>query len=170
MSKVDEQINPKDLNRYSLIPRTLIFIFHGDKVLLINGSPQKKLWPGKYNGLGGHIEKGEDPLSSARRELLEESGLICADLALCGTIIVDTGSNPGVAIYVFRGDYHSGNLETSNEGTLEWVTINTIQQVNVVEDLTTVIPRILAQEKGEQPFSAIYSFDSADNLQISFVT
>jgi 8-oxo-dGTP diphosphatase len=170
MNKVDEQINPKDLNRYSLIPRTLIFLFRVDEVLLIKGSPQKKLWPGKYNGLGGHIEKGEDPLSAARRELLEESGLVCADLALCGTIIVDTGNNPGVAIYVFRGDYQSGNLVPSNEGTLEWVTVKSIQKVNVVEDLTTVIPRILAQEKGEQPFSAIYSFDSADSLQISFVT
>lgn len=170
MSKVDEQINPKDLNRYRLIPRTLIFIFRGDEILLIKGSPQKKLWPGKYNGLGGHIEKGEDPKSAARRELLEESGLVCASMTLCGTIIVDTGSNPGVAIYVFRGDYQSGNLVHSNEGTLEWVNVKNIQNVNVVEDLNTIIPRILAQEKGEQPFSAIYSFDSVDNLQISFGT
>lgn len=170
MTKVDEQINPKDLNRYTLIPRTLIFIFRGDDVLLIKGSPQKKLWPGKYNGLGGHIEKGEDPLSAARRELLEESGLVCAELMLCGTIIVDTGSNPGVAIYVFRGDYQSGNLVPSNEGLLEWVAVKNIQEVNVVEDLTTVIPQILAQEKGERSFSAIYSYDSSDNLQITFVT
>jgi hypothetical protein len=49
------------------------------------------------------------------------------------------------------------------------VNVKNIQKVDVVEDLITVIPRILAQEKGEQPFSAIYSFDSADNLQISFV-
>jgi 8-oxo-dGTP diphosphatase len=74
-----DQVVSRD--RYSLIPRCLIFLQRADEVLLFKGSPDKRLWPGRYNGVGGHIERGEDVLSAARRELLEETGLaalVCA--------------------------------------------------------------------------------------------
>jgi 8-oxo-dGTP diphosphatase len=68
MPKSEQGVNQ---GRFSVIPRTLIFITHGDKILLIKGSPFKRLWANQYNGIGGHIEKGEDVLSAARRELRE---------------------------------------------------------------------------------------------------
>ena len=52
---------------YSLVPRTLIFLTCGENVLLLKGAPQKRLWAGQYNGVGGHIERGEDVLSSVLR-------------------------------------------------------------------------------------------------------
>ena len=122
MNKASEQINPTDRNRYSVIPRVLIFLFKDNSVLLIKGAATKKLWPGKYNGLGGHLEKGEDPLGAARRELVEESGLVCESLDLCGTVVVDTGSSPGVAIFIYIGEYEGGELRSSLEGMPEWIT------------------------------------------------
>jgi 8-oxo-dGTP diphosphatase len=46
--------------RYMLIPRTAIFVRRGGAYLLLKGAPTKRLWANKYNGLGGHVEPGED--------------------------------------------------------------------------------------------------------------
>jgi len=55
-------------DRYTIIPRTAIFLRRGDLVLLLKGAPTKRLWANKHNGLGGHLESGEDVLSAAKRE------------------------------------------------------------------------------------------------------
>lgn len=64
MPSSDQGINRE---RYMLIPRMLIFLRRGESVLLLKGAPTKRLWAGKYNGVGGHVERGEDILSAARK-------------------------------------------------------------------------------------------------------
>jgi 8-oxo-dGTP diphosphatase len=154
--------------RYQIIPRTLIFITREDKVLLIKGAPSKRLWANRYNGIGGHIERGEDVLSAARRELQEETGLHINDLDLCGTILVDTGEAAGIGIFVMKGEYRVGNIHESSEGKLEWVRSDQIEKLPVVEDLVSLFPRVFSFRKGDTPFSARYFYDEADHLQIRY--
>ncbi|MBL8118637.1 MAG: NUDIX domain-containing protein, partial [Anaerolineae bacterium] len=75
--------------RWLTIPRTLCFVMNGSDVLLMKRSPHKKIFPNRYNGVGGHIERNEDPLSSARREILEETGLEVHDLQLRAVYNID---------------------------------------------------------------------------------
>lgn len=163
--------------RYVLIPRTLIFLTTIDQVLLLKGAAHKRLWAARYNGIGGHVEKGEDVLSAAHRELLEESALRVEDLWLCGIVTINTGEDKGVVIFIFRGDYDSvRNTQNhqkwisrdSVEGTLEWVPRSELFSLPLVEDLPVILPRVLAAQKGAPPFFARYSYDDLDQLEISF--
>ena len=152
-------------DRYMLIPRTVIFIRRGGEYLLIKGADSKKLWSGKYNGLGGHVEKGEDVISSAKRELLEEAG-ITADLWLCGTVIVDAGET-GICLFVICGENPQGEITESKEGKAEWIKKESITELPTVEDLFILLNKIDSINQNDLPFSA-RSFYEEGKLKIVF--
>lgn len=155
-------------NRYKVIPRTLIFVFNDKKqVLLIKGSPNKKLWSGLFNGIGGHIEAGEDIFESALRELAEETGLSRIPLNFCGQIMINAKIDLGVSVFLFRGQYNGESVSFSEEGEIAWVGLNALENVPVVEDLHVLIPRIYRFKAGDPVIIGKYEYDHAGKLIIS---
>jgi 8-oxo-dGTP diphosphatase len=164
MPSSDQGVNTE---RYMLIPRTAIFLCRDDSYLLLKGAPTKRLWANKYNGLGGHVERGEDILAAAKRELFEESGL-SADLWLCGTLIVDTGESPGIALYIFTGEAPGTDPRPSLEGTPEWIPFNHLSELPVVEDLPILLERIHQMRRADPPFAARSFYDEHHRLKVVF--
>ena len=153
--------------RYQVTPRTLCFARHGEDVLLLKGAPHKRIWANRYNGLGGHVEAGEDILSATLREAREESGLILRDPRLAAVVHVDGGDpNLGVLFFVFTAWADDKTVRESPEGTLEWHPLTRLPAADMAPDLPVILPRIMALPPGAEPLFLAYSYDEADRLVI----
>lgn len=155
-------------HRYTIIPRTLCFLLKRDEVLLIRLPEDQSPWSGLYNGVGGHVEQGEDPLSAARREISEETGLSPNELRLCGVISIDTGDRPGIGLYVYVGQVIEGEIKASHEGILTWMSLNSLDNQLLVNDVPLLLPRAITSYRSKTPFSAVYTYDTNGELQIRF--
>ena len=160
--------------RYLAVPRTLVFLTSAnpttgaDEMLLLKGAAHKRLWAGKYNGLGGHVEAGEDIHSAAVREVWEEAGIAVERLTLRGVVNIDAGydehgQRPGVLMFVFVGAVADRALWASAEGAPEWVEIGKLQEP-LVDDLYELLPRALTGPF----FYGHYAPDAAGEMRYEF--
>src|SRR5438552_2194000 len=118
----------------------------GQKVLMIHRNRRSDdLHLGKYNGLGGKLQAGEDIVDCMRREIREEAGIECAHLELRGTI-----SWPGFGKnredwfgFIFLIDKWSGVPFTDNaEGCLEWIEISRVLDLPLWEGDRFFLPLV----------------------------
>ncbi|MBN2469193.1 MAG: NUDIX domain-containing protein [Anaerolineae bacterium] len=154
--------------RWLTIPRTLCFVTHGEDVLLLKRAANRRVFPNRYNGVGGHIERGEDALSGALREIFEETGLRARNALFCGISHIDAGQPTGIILMIFRAEAESRAFVDSHEGTLEWVPQARVTEYDLVEDLPAILPRALAMNPGDPPFFVHLSYDDRDQLQLRF--
>ena len=168
MGKLDQAV-AASRGRYHAVPRTLSFITHGNDVLLLRGAPDKRIWPNRYNGVGGHVERDEDVLTAAVREMQEETGLDVHNVRLRGVVNIDAGDpQTGILLFVFTAEATGREFSPSPEGTLEWVPREQVLGLDLVEDLPLILPRVLSMGADEPPFFAQYTYDQNDELRVTF--
>lgn len=115
---------------------------------------------GKYNGLGGKLDPGEDVVSCMKREIREEAGIECLDMVLRGTI-----SWPGFGKggedwfgFVFRIDRYEGTPYTENpEGTLEWIPVEKVLDLPLWEGDPHFLPLVFSDDP--RPFHGVMPYD-----------
>jgi 8-oxo-dGTP diphosphatase len=98
-----------------------VFLFHEGRVLLVRRAPDAAILPGVYNGVGGHVESGEDLFGSARREVREETGLEVDELRLAGVLhTTEPGAPIGVVVFVMEGRAGSSEVGGATAGRHVW--------------------------------------------------
>jgi 8-oxo-dGTP diphosphatase len=122
---------------YTPIVGTLGYVLSPDRsrILMIhrNARPDDQAF-GKYNGLGGKMERDEDVAACMKREIREEAGIEITEMQLRGTI-----SWPGFGkngedwlgfiflITAFEGEPHTHN----HEGALEWIEVERVVNTEI---------------------------------------
>ena len=133
---------------YRPILATLGFILSEDQksVLLVHRNKRTDdQHIGKYNGLGGKMEVGEDVLTCLKREIREEAGIVCEETELRGTI-----SWPGFGSagehwfgFIFLVKKYSGTPYCSNEeGDLHWKLISELELLPMWEGDKFFLPLV----------------------------
>ncbi len=137
---------------FTPILATLGYVFSpdGGRVLLIhrNRRPDDAHY-GKYNGLGGKLEPGEDVVTCLRREIREESGVKCVELTLKGTISWPGFGKQGADWFgfIFRVDRFTGEaLGENEEGTLEWVEVVHVPELPLWEGDRFFLPLVFDKD------------------------
>jgi 8-oxo-dGTP diphosphatase len=147
---------------YTPILGTLGYVLSpdGESVLLIHRNTRPDdVHFGKYNGLGGKLDSGEDVVAGMRREIREEAGIEIEELTLRGTI-----NWPGFGKneedwfgFIFRIDRWSGvPLAGNHEGALEWVPLARLPELNMWESDRLWLPMIF--ERSTQVFHGIMPY------------
>lgn len=111
-----------------MLSYNICFVRKGNDVLLLNR--EHPSWMGRWNGVGGKLERGEDPRESAVRELYEETQITGCDLTFKGFITwnVDGSKYGGMYTYLadVPADYAYSTPIKTNEGILDWKSIDWI--------------------------------------------
>ncbi len=137
---------------YTPILATLGYIMSpdGKEVLLIHrNSRQNDMHLGKYNGLGGKLERDEDVISGLRREIREEAGIEIDGIRLRGTINWTGFGKKGEDWFgfIFRIDRFSGTPRTENhEGSLHWVAVDKVLELPLWEGDRYFLPLVFGDD------------------------
>ncbi|WP_066095328.1 NUDIX hydrolase [Xanthomonas massiliensis] len=157
---------------YTPIVATLGYVLSEDRrqVLMIHRNTRPgDLHLGKYNGLGGKVERDEDVLAGMRREIREEAGIECGPMRLRGTI-----SWPGFGKhgedwlgFVFLIDGYTGTpLHANPEGTLQWVERGRILELPLWDGDRQFLPLVFDEDP--RPFHGVMPYRDGHMVSWSY--
>lgn len=134
------------MSRIENVELTVLCLVHNENQYLLQDRV-KKDWKG-YTLPGGHIEQGESIVDAVIREMKEETGLTIQNPKLCGVkqFPIEGGR---YIVFLFTADKYSGELISSEEGTMHWINKDELSQVNLVSDFEELLQVMLDENLNE---------------------
>lgn len=123
----------------------LCLIQNGDEYLLQDRV--KEDWKG-YTLPGGHIENGESVVDAVIREMKEETGLTVLNPRLCGVKQFPI-KNGRYLVFLFYADRFDGEVASSKEGSMHWISKDKLSDIDTVEDLGELLQVMLDENLSE---------------------
>lgn len=101
---------------------TLCYVTRGNEVLMLHRVKKKNdINKDKWIGIGGKFEENESPDECLLREAMEETGLRLKRWQCRGIVTFLTETGFGEYMYLFTADEFEGDLKECDEGDLQWV-------------------------------------------------
>lgn len=136
---------------------TICYLKKNNQTLMLHRNKKyKDIHEGKWNGLGGKLERGESPEDCCIREVLEESGLEIRNPKLKGVCSFPDFDGNGTDWYafVFTVTDFFGEMIDSNEGELHWIDDDKIFDLTLWEGDRHFLP--LLEKRGTFSGKFIY--------------
>lgn len=138
---------------------TLCIVHQHPKVLL--ALKKRGFGVGKWNGLGGHVEKGEAIEEAARREVFEEAGIIVDNIERRGVLEFEFKDNPEILeVHVFKAYEFRGEPTETAEMKPRWFHIEEIPFDKMWADDRHWLPLFLSGKK----FRGRFFYDGEEKI------
>ncbi len=109
------------------------YLIKNDCYLMLHRNKEKNdMHHDKYIGIGGHIENGETKEEACIREIKEETGFNVHSMEYAGQILF-VNDDYEEMMYIFKTNDFSGDMIECDEGTLHWVPIDKVLDLNLWE-------------------------------------
>ena len=138
--------------------QTLCIIYKHPHILL--GMKKRGFGAGKWNGFGGHVEKGEEIPAAAKRELFEEAGVEVENFEKAGVLNFYFPDGKNLEAHVFRANDFIGEPSESEEMRPQWFHIDEIPFHEMWSDDKHWMPLFLEGKK----FNGKFIFDENTNI------
>lgn len=138
---------------------TVVFPCRSGETLLRRHSLGSDRFAGLWNGLGGHVEPGENICTAAAREVREEAGLDLISLRL-RVVLNETGlRSRNYVIFFFSAQAESKLLRPEPGIEIAWHDVNSLHDLPLVSDLPPLLDVIFGE--GDPVFATQY-YDGKD--------
>lgn len=143
----------------------------GERVLLVHRIGRSGDYQlGKFNGLGGKLEPGEDVVACMTREIAEEAGITVTSLRLRGTVSWPGFSAQGDEFgFIFVIDGWEGEVKASNEeGPLSWHRIDQLADLPMWDGDRHFLPLVFDEAVGQ--FHGVLPYEDGRSVSWSVTT
>lgn len=122
---------------------TLCYIEKHEKYLMLHRTKKEKdVNAGKWIGVGGKLEEGENLSQCLVREIKEETGLSAEKYRFRGIVVFHFNEDAPLYMYLYTCHAFSGELQECKEGELKWIEKKDLFQLNLWEGDKIFLPLI----------------------------
>ncbi|MCS7464537.1 NUDIX domain-containing protein [Paenibacillus doosanensis] len=136
------------------------FLFNNDDVLMLKRSSIKKIAPGLWSCVGGHVEAHEfnSPVISCFREIAEETGILQNEIKnlTLRYVLLRQKEDELNQHYIFFGNSITRNVINCDEGELQWVKTSALSNLQMSMSLRLMYEHYQQNPKSDNIWTGTY--------------